>query len=36
MGDNLPAVSLGTGKTAVALSTGSGHTCALLSDASVK
>jgi len=36
MGDNLPAVSLGTGKTAVAISSGYNHTCALLNDASVK
>jgi alpha-tubulin suppressor-like RCC1 family protein len=35
MGDNLPAVNLGTGKTAVAV-TGSDHTCALLNDGSVK
>lgn len=36
MGDNLPSVPLGTGKTAVAISVGGGHTCALLNDASVK
>jgi alpha-tubulin suppressor-like RCC1 family protein len=36
MGDNLPAVDLGTGRTAVALAVGSVHTCALLDDGSVK
>jgi alpha-tubulin suppressor-like RCC1 family protein len=36
MGDNLPAVNLGTGKTAVAVTAGSHHTCALLNDGSVK
>jgi alpha-tubulin suppressor-like RCC1 family protein len=36
MGDNLPAVSLGTGRTAIAISTGSYHTCALLDNGSVK
>jgi cysteine-rich repeat protein len=36
MGDNLPAVDLGTGATAVALSTGLIHACALLSDGRVK
>ena len=36
MGDNLPAVALGTGRTAVALTAGFGHTCALLDDGSVK
>jgi alpha-tubulin suppressor-like RCC1 family protein len=36
MGNNLPAINLGTGKTALAISAGSGHTCALLSDAGVK
>ena len=36
MGDNLPAVSLGTGRTATAISAGAGFTCALLDDASVK
>jgi cysteine-rich repeat protein len=36
MGDNLPAVDLGTGKTAVAISGGANHTCALLNDGSVK
>ena len=36
MGDNLPAVSLGTGRTANALSAGWGHTCALLDNATVK
>ena len=36
MGDSLPAVSLGAGKTAMALAAGEFHTCALLSDGSVK
>jgi len=36
MGDNLPAVPLGTGKTAVAIAVGGAHTCALLNDGSVK
>jgi alpha-tubulin suppressor-like RCC1 family protein len=36
MGDNLPAVDLGTGRTATAISTGRDHTCAILDNASVK
>jgi alpha-tubulin suppressor-like RCC1 family protein len=36
MGDNLPSVNLGTGKTAVTISAGQFHTCAILNDASVK
>src|SRR5262249_38128690 len=36
MGDNLPAVDLGAGKKAVALTGGDSHHCALLSDGSVK
>ncbi|AKT39591.1 RCC1 domain-containing protein [Chondromyces crocatus] len=36
MGDALPTVDLGTGKTAVAIATGDEHTCALLNDARVK
>lgn len=36
MGDNLPSVDLGTGRTAVQIGTGSSHTCALLDDSSVK
>jgi cysteine-rich repeat protein len=36
MGDNLPSVDLGTGKTAVAIAAGQYHTCALLNDGSVK
>lgn len=36
MGDNLPFVDLGTGKTAVAVSAGDAHACALLDDDSVK
>ncbi len=36
MGDHLPAVDLGTGRTAVAVSAGDAHTCALLDNATVK
>lgn len=36
MGHNLPAVNLGSGKTATALAAGGWHTCALLNDGSVK
>jgi alpha-tubulin suppressor-like RCC1 family protein len=36
MGDSLPAVVLGSGRTAVALALGTYRTCALLDDASVK
>ncbi|EYF01652.1 Hypothetical protein CAP_7971 [Chondromyces apiculatus DSM 436] len=36
MGDNLPAVALGTAKTAVAVSAAGEHTCAVLNDGSVK
>jgi len=36
MGDNLPAVDLGTGRTATAIATGDSHTCALLDNKSVK
>lgn len=36
MGDFLPAVDLGTGKTAKAIDSGALHTCALLNDNSVK
>ncbi len=36
MGGNLPAVDLGTGRTATSISAGNGHTCAVLDDASVK
>ncbi|MFN3200732.1 MAG: fibrinogen-like YCDxxxxGGGW domain-containing protein [Bradymonadia bacterium] len=36
MGDALPYVDLGTGRTAVQMSSGYYHTCALLDDASVK
>ena len=36
MGDNLPAVSLGTGLTATAISCGTRHSCALLSNAQIK
>jgi hypothetical protein len=33
---SLTAINLGTGKTAAAVSTGGGHTCAILNDASLK
>jgi len=36
MGDALPAVDLGTGRRAVAMATGSAHTCAILDDGRVK
>ncbi len=36
MGNNLPAVDLGTGRTATALAAGNAHTCALLDDRTVK
>jgi alpha-tubulin suppressor-like RCC1 family protein len=36
MGDNLPSIDLGTGRTATAISTGGLQTCALLDNASVK
>ncbi|MSP26359.1 MAG: hypothetical protein EXR75_14630 [Myxococcales bacterium] len=36
MGDLLPAVSLGTGKTAKAITAGLGHTCAILNDDTLK
>jgi alpha-tubulin suppressor-like RCC1 family protein len=36
MGDNLPTVDLGTGRTATAISAGYYNTCAILDDASVK
>jgi cysteine-rich repeat protein len=36
MGDNLPAVALGTGRSAVALSVAFNSTCALLDDSTVK
>ncbi len=36
MGNNLPAVDLGTGRTATAIAVGSQYTCALLDDSSVK
>ncbi len=36
MGDNLPAVDLGAGRTAVAVSVGLATTCAVLDDGSVK
>ena len=36
MGDNLPVVDLGTGRTATAISSGAYHNCAILDNASVK
>ena len=36
MGSNLPAVDLGSGRTALAVSAGDEHTCAVLDDGSVK
>ncbi len=36
MGDALPAIELGTGRTAKAITTGHNHACALLDDNSVK
>ncbi len=36
MGDNLPVVDLGTGRTAKAIAAGSNHTCAILDNASIK
>jgi len=36
MGDNLPTVDLGTGRTALAVATGEQHTCAILDDHSLK
>jgi alpha-tubulin suppressor-like RCC1 family protein len=36
MGDNLPVVDLGTGRTATAIALGSGFTCAILDNATVK
>ena len=36
MGDNLPVVNLGTGRTATAIAAGDLHTCAVLDNASVK
>lgn len=36
MGDNLPFVDLGTGRTAVSLTAGDAHTCALLDNGAVK
>ncbi|MFO0666029.1 MAG: hypothetical protein U0174_18905 [Polyangiaceae bacterium] len=36
MGDNLPYVSLGTGRTATAIAIGAHHSCAILDDGSIK
>ncbi|MEK2646660.1 RCC1 domain-containing protein [Bdellovibrio sp. BCCA] len=36
MGDSLPAISLGAGRTAVQISAGNNHTCALLDNSTVK
>ena len=36
MGDNLPPVDLGTGRTAAAIAAGLAHTCAILDDGTAK
>ncbi len=36
MGDDLPAIDLGTGRAATAIAAGGGHTCALLDDGTLK
>ena len=36
MGDNLPAVDLGTGRTAIGIAVGGSHACAMLDDGNVK
>ena len=36
MGDNLPSVALGTGRTSRGITTGYGHTCAILDNSSIK
>ena len=36
MGDNLPSVDLGSGRSAKSIAAGVDHTCALLYDGSVK
>ncbi len=36
MGDNLPVVNLGTGRTAVRISAGGSHTCAILDNGALK
>ncbi|MDG0815897.1 RCC1 domain-containing protein [Bdellovibrio svalbardensis] len=36
MGDSLPAISLGTGRSAISISAGSYHACAVLDNATVK
>jgi alpha-tubulin suppressor-like RCC1 family protein len=36
MGDNLPVVDLGTGRTAKAIAAGGNHTCAILDNSSIK
>lgn len=36
MGDNLPPIDLGTGRTAIKVSVGSSHVCAVLDNGSVK
>ena len=36
MGDNLVAIDLGTGRTALSLTAGTGYTCVLLDDKTVK
>lgn len=36
MGDQLPSVDLGTGRTATSLTLGASHSCAILDDSSVR
>jgi alpha-tubulin suppressor-like RCC1 family protein len=36
MGDNLPAIALGTNRTAITIAAGGSHTCAILDDESLK
>ena len=36
MGDDLPPIDLGAGRTATAISAGTSHTCVILDDGSIK
>ncbi len=36
MGDNLPVVDLGSGRTAKVIAAGGSHTCAILDNSSIK